>query len=406
MSLVDSNTYVEPTGGTSLSSARSQWNNANRSLLTNFKSTAVPVSLNLVASGAGIGEQDGMLFRSATTNALYISDTVHKKSSPVGGNFTRVGIGNRVENGIVALTGNIASYEIGELVATPSDSGALSGNARLYLKTGNATNMTDLIDVGIPPTNGSITNTMIALGSISADRLQDGNVTLQKADFTTGSGDGGSGATATLKISSTSTADTSIGFSTRNTTANVSLGHIHGSAGITAGLNVKDQAGNYSSLAANLATQSAIQGGTTSPVVLIPAGSIIAWAGSSAPSGWLLCDGSAISRTTYAALFAVTATVYGVGDGSGTFNLPDSRDRILLGAGTNNSRGGQGGTFAASSALTTASSTAALSYTAAAVSSSAKDASTTNVVGNDLAAGGHTHTLSVPRTVTQFIIKT
>ena len=64
-----------------------------------------PVSeaaVTAAAIGASIGEQDGMLFRSEKTNALYISDSVHVKSSPVGGNFTRVGIGNRVENGIVA----------------------------------------------------------------------------------------------------------------------------------------------------------------------------------------------------------------------------------------------------------------------------------------------------------------
>ena len=132
MSLQDSNTYVEPTSGTSLNISRTQFNNSIRSILTNFKSPAVVDTENITASGVGIGEQDGMLYRSATTNALYISDSIHVKSSPVGGNFTRVGIGNRVENGITALTANIASYEIGELVATPSASGALSANARLY----------------------------------------------------------------------------------------------------------------------------------------------------------------------------------------------------------------------------------------------------------------------------------
>ena len=118
MSLVDSNSYIEPTSGTTLNISRLQFNNSLRSLLTNFKSTATPAAPNLTAIGAAIGEQDGMLYRSEKTNALYISDSVHAKSSPVGGNFTRVGVGNRVENGIVALAGNVASYEIGELVAT------------------------------------------------------------------------------------------------------------------------------------------------------------------------------------------------------------------------------------------------------------------------------------------------
>ena len=134
MALENSNTYIEPTAGTSLNTARTQFNNSLRSILTNFKSAATPVGVNLVAAGANIGEEDGMLYRSETTNALYISDSVHVKSSPVGGNFTRVGIGNRVENGIEALAGNIASYEIGEMVATPSASGALSSGASMRLR--------------------------------------------------------------------------------------------------------------------------------------------------------------------------------------------------------------------------------------------------------------------------------
>lgn len=60
-------------------------------------------------------------------------------------------------------------------------------------------------------------------------------------------------------------------------------------------------------------------------------GEIIAYSGSSAPQGWLLCDGSAVSRATYATLFAVIGTTYGVGDGSTTFNLPDLRGRTLIG---------------------------------------------------------------------------
>lgn len=66
-----------------------------------------------------------------------------------------------------------------------------------------------------------------------------------------------------------------------------------------------------------------------------PIGAILAFGGSSAPAGWLLCQGQAISRTTYAALFAVIGTAYGAGDGSTTFNLPDPREAALIGAGTN-----------------------------------------------------------------------
>lgn len=56
-------------------------------------------------------------------------------------------------------------------------------------------------------------------------------------------------------------------------------------------------------------------------------GIIIPWGVASPPSGFLLCDGAAVSRTTYADLFAVVGTTYGVGDGSTTFNVPDLQDR-------------------------------------------------------------------------------
>lgn len=66
----------------------------------------------------------------------------------------------------------------------------------------------------------------------------------------------------------------------------------------------------------------------------LPAGTVIDFAGSTPPSGWLECDGSAVSRTTYATLFAAIGTTWGVGDGSTTFELPDLRGRTTLGAGT------------------------------------------------------------------------
>lgn len=66
----------------------------------------------------------------------------------------------------------------------------------------------------------------------------------------------------------------------------------------------------------------------------VPIGVPLPYLGSSAPNGYLLLDGSAVSRTTYAALFAITGTAWGVGDGSTTFNLPDFRGRSPIGKGT------------------------------------------------------------------------
>jgi len=60
-------------------------------------------------------------------------------------------------------------------------------------------------------------------------------------------------------------------------------------------------------------------------------GVITAFGGSSAPTGWLLCDGTAVSRSTYADLFAVVSTTYGSGDGSTTFNLPNLKGKVPVG---------------------------------------------------------------------------
>lgn len=72
-------------------------------------------------------------------------------------------------------------------------------------------------------------------------------------------------------------------------------------------------------------------------------GEIKMYAGATAPKGWKLCDGSAVSRTDFAALFKVIGTSYGAGDGSKTFNLPDLRGRVCIGASSAYALGGKGG---------------------------------------------------------------
>jgi len=65
-----------------------------------------------------------------------------------------------------------------------------------------------------------------------------------------------------------------------------------------------------------------------------PPGTLFAFAATSPPTGYLLCDGSAVSRTTYADLFAAISTTYGVGNGTTTFNVPDLQGRTAVGVGT------------------------------------------------------------------------
>lgn len=78
----------------------------------------------------------------------------------------------------------------------------------------------------------------------------------------------------------------------------------------------------------------------------VPPGLLTMYIANTAPTGWLICDGSAVSRITYADLFAVISTTYGAGDGSLTFNLPDLRQRFPLGkaaSGTGSSLASSGG---------------------------------------------------------------
>lgn len=68
---------------------------------------------------------------------------------------------------------------------------------------------------------------------------------------------------------------------------------------------------------------------------VIPSGAVIPFAGSTAPTGYLLCDGREVSRTDYPYLFDAIGTTYGEGNGSTTFNLPNLQDKFVQGSGTN-----------------------------------------------------------------------
>lgn len=89
-----------------------------------------------------------------------------------------------------------------------------------------------------------------------------------------------------------------------------------------------------------LASTAFVQTAVNSAVVT---GEIKMWPTASAPAGYLACDGSAISRTVYSALYAVLGTTYGSGDGSTTFNLPNLKNRMPIGTGDLYSNGNTGG---------------------------------------------------------------
>lgn len=96
---------------------------------------------------------------------------------------------------------------------------------------------------------------------------------------------------------------------------------------INAWINPNDNLLKYKN---NLEWKNVIAGGDT-----IPIGTIVPFTGTTAPTNWLICDGSEISRTTYEDLFTKIGTSFGEGNGTDTFNLPDLRGRIPIGAGSN-----------------------------------------------------------------------
>lgn len=124
----------------------------------------------------------------------------------------------------------------------------------------------------------------------------------------------------------------------------------------------------------NYLTSNGTTWASAAPPTAFTSGMLMPYAAATAPSGWLLCYGQAISRSTYADLFAVISTTYGVGDNSTTFNIPDFRGRAAFG------KDDMGGT--AASRLTTA--------------GSGVDGATLGTGGGSQLTQQHTHTVTDP----------
>lgn len=93
-----------------------------------------------------------------------------------------------------------------------------------------------------------------------------------------------------------------------------------------------NQDGTHSDITADsIVVSGTITVGGTDVASLTPPGVITQYAGSTAPTNWLICDGSAISRSSYSALFAIIGTTYGAGNGTTTFNIPNLKGKIPVG---------------------------------------------------------------------------
>ena len=143
----------------------------------------------------------------------------------------------------------------------------------------------------------------------------------------------------------------------------------------------------------------------------IPTATIVPWSQSTAPTGFLECAGAAVSRSTYAALFAVISTTYGAGDGSTTFNLPDLTDKVAVHKSNNKNFASTGGANTVTPTGNVAGSTANATLTTAQLAShshsgggssvnrlfSGEESATYVSPGNTGNAGsgqGHSHNMS------------
>ena len=160
--------------------------------------------------------------------------------------------------------------------------------------------------------DANVTTGKLADSSVTTLKLADNNVTTAKildANVTTAKILDGNVTTAKLAANAVTAA--------KITAATITATELASNAVTTA--KILDANVTAAKLAADVA------------LLLTPAGLVAPYAGSSAPAGYLLCDGTAVSRTTYATLFAVVSTTYGAGDGSTTFNIPDLKGRVIAG---------------------------------------------------------------------------
>jgi len=134
-----------------------------------------------------------------------------------------------------------------------------------------------------------------------------------------------------LGVNLTVTGAVTLQATTNSTSSTTGALILSGGAGIAGNINVAGQIVTPTMPAGTANTAVA----TTAFVInnSVPTGALLMWSANSAPAGWLLCDGAAVSRTTYSTLFGVISTTFGSGDGSTTFNLPNYQNRAPFGAG-------------------------------------------------------------------------
>ncbi len=192
---------------------------------------------------------------------------------------------------------------------------------QLYLTTGSVT--ADILGTGAV-TSAKILDGTIVAGDLASDsvttiKITDQNVTLAKIVNATGASKvmvrGSAGGAGVWQEGSVDASTIELNGTSLRVKASGITSNELGSNAVTT-VKITDANVTDAKLAA---------------VSLVPVGTIIDYGGSSTPTGWLLCDGSAVSRTTYSALFTAIGITWGPGNGTTTFNVPDLRGRSTFG---------------------------------------------------------------------------
>jgi hypothetical protein len=289
-----------------------------------------------VVVDAGTANEEKMLCTSRSTGTITIQTRGHDGTTS-SAHLT----GASIKHCITATDLDEANYWVAELAAAANAANdviiADADNSLSRIAKGSNNTV---LGVNSGGTLGytTITSAMIADGTIVAGDIADGSITSAKIlDATIVAGDLADGAVSTAKIVDagvtaakiasaaigsglTGGAGTAVSVNTDGSTLEIASGVVRvKDSGITSA-KILDGTIALGDLAA------AVQ------ALLLPAGLLAPYAASTAPTGWLLCDGSSYSTTTYAGLYAVIGTAFG--SGSGTFKVPDLRGRTVVGSGT------------------------------------------------------------------------
>lgn len=349
-----------------------------------YSSSKKPSALNSASTPLAAGnqivlDQNGNVVRASLADVeAKVFDAKTALSTPVG---TEVVVVRQTDNTLrqVALSNivpdlNITNDEISTSaaiadtkLATINTAGKVTNNA-VQATSANTANRIVTRDGSGNFAAGTITATLsgnASTATLATTANQTANA-LTRGNYLTGNNFDGSAATTwAVDAATANTAnkvvarDSSGNFAAGQITASAFVGPVTGNitGNVTGGLtgNVTGNVtGNLTGTASAIAdgsvsTAKIVDGAVSQAklgpdIILVPAGAVMPFAMNSAPTGWLAADGAAVSRSSYAALFAAIGTTYGSGDGSTTFNLPDLRGYFVRGSGTN-SDGTASGSF-------------------------------------------------------------